>query len=105
MCVFFYVFFHCFIFLSRYYSRHLGVLTRYLGVLTHSPVTTISKWVDKGMVAFSGGASDMSFHYLRLGTAYTSVRLVSQKLLNYVSFKIWFCLLHVRMLLMVPWCF
>ena len=53
---------HCFsMLLGRHSSRHLGVLTRYLGVLarylgvlTRSPLTTISSWVDKGMVAFWG---------------------------------------------------
>ena len=68
---------HCFsMLLGRHSSRHLGVLTRYLGVLarylgvlTRSPLTTISSWVDKGMVAFLGGASAMSFKNFTLDRA------------------------------------
>ena len=69
--VFLYVSMLCFsMFLGRHSSRHLGFLTRYLGVparnlgvLTRSPLTTISSWVDKGMVAFLGRASGMSFKH------------------------------------------
>ena len=95
-------------FLRRCSSRHLGVLTRYLGVLARylgvlarSPLTTINSWADNGMVAFLdllGGVSDMSFNNFDWGLASSGRRLFSQ----FLSFKFWLCLLHVRMHVIVP---
>ena len=73
-------------------ARYLGILARYLGVPTRSPLTTISSWLDKGMVAFLGGVSDMSFKNFTSDWALASGCLL-KKLVH--SDYIWICLLHV----------
>ena len=76
MCLaFLYALCHCF---SMFLGRHLfPSLRRSYPLLRRSypirsPLTTISSGVDKGMVAFWGGASDMSFKNFTLDRALAS---------------------------------
>ena len=61
-------------------SRDLGVLARYLGILIPVPLTTMSIWVDKRMVACLAGVSDMSFnHRLQMLTSRQVASVVVSK--------------------------
>ena len=74
----------------RVLTHYLGVFAHYLGVLARSPLTTISGWVDKSMLAFFRGVSDMNSMTLGQGPASGGKCLFSQCCF---SFNFWFCLL------------